>query len=123
MKNQMFSSVRYLAIGLLTFFGVLGTAHAQSGYNRHVLVANDSSYPMVSFYASNTARGVWEEDILGAGILRSGQQININIDDRTGRCHFDFKAVFSNGAEIIRRNVDVCSVATWTINNSVNRLD
>ena len=117
MKNVMFSSVRYLAIGLLAFFGVLSTAHAQPGYNRHVVVANDTSYTVVRFYASNTSRDAWEEDILGDGVLRSGGRVDVNIDDGTNRCHFDFKAVLSNGQEIIKNDLDVCQITRWLIYN------
>jgi hypothetical protein len=117
MKNLMFSSVRYLAVGLLVFLGGLGTAHAQDGHNRHVLIVNDTSYSVLSFYASNTATGEWEEDVFGFGILRSGRQVDANIDDGTNRCHFDFKAVLSDGEEIISRNVDVCRITTWTLYN------
>ena len=115
MKNLMISSVRYLAIGLLAFFGVLGTARAQDGYDRHVTVVNDTSHTVRSFYASNTSRGTWEKDILRRDVLLPGEQVDVNIDDGTGRCYFDFKAVFSNGAEIIRRHVDVCGITEWTL--------
>ena len=123
MKNLMFRSARYFAIGLLAFFGVLGTAHAQGGYDRHVVVDNESSYTMVSFHASGVSISSWQEDILGNGVLGSGRLVNINLYDGSNRCHFDFKAVFSNGTEVVRNDVDVCIATKWTIYNTANRLE
>lgn len=116
MKKSLLNTVRYFAIPLFAvcFFG-LSPAYAQDGFNRHVEIINNSSYTVESFYASNVARPGWEEDIFGNGVLAPGYRIDVNINDGTRYCHYDFMAVFSNGQKIIRRNVNVCSITSWTL--------
>jgi hypothetical protein len=116
MKKSLLNTVRYFAIPLFAvcFFG-LSPAHAQDGYNRHVEIINKSHYTVRSFYASNVDSSVWEEDILGVGVLAPGYEVDVNINDGTGHCHYDLKAVFSNGQQVIRRNVNVCSITSWTL--------
>ena len=116
MKKSLRNTVRYFAIPLFAvcFFG-LSPAHAQDGYDRHVEIINKTPYAVQSFYASNVSRPGWEEDILGAGVLAPGYEVSVNINDGTRYCYYDFKAVFSNGQQIIRRNVNVCSITSWTL--------
>ena len=82
--------------------------------DRHVKIVNKTGVMMNEFYASRVGAKSWEEDILGADVLASGQSVNINIDDGTGACRFDFKAVFDDGDVVIRENIDVCKVGTYT---------
>jgi hypothetical protein len=55
-----------------------------------------------------------EEDILGVDVLANGDTVEVNIDDGTGKCRFDFKAVFQSGAELVRNNINVCQISTFT---------
>ena len=91
--------------------------------DRHVRVHNNSSYNLTGLHASNIAAIVWEEDILGNGILAPGRYINVNFDDGSGYCRYDLKAVFSSGAEVIRWNVNVCEANDWHIFNNRNSID
>ena len=122
MKSAKINSIRLLAMSLIaicsfTFSAAQAQAQAQ---NRNVLLVNQSSLTLVKFYASNVGTNDWQEDILGLGVLAPGYYVNVNIDDGSGYCHFDLKAAFSNGHEIIRRNVDVCAVRSWTIGDRWN---
>ena len=81
--------------------------------DRRVRIINETSHTMLRFYASNVDTDDWEEDILGRGVLRSGQSVVVNIDDGSGHCMFDFKAVFNNGQELIRNNVNVCRISFY----------
>lgn len=83
--------------------------------DRRVRLVNNSSKTIMSFYASNTRRDRWEEDILRNSTVPPGKTVTINIDDGSGACNFDFKTVMRGGQELVRRNVDVCKVATYTI--------
>jgi hypothetical protein len=40
--------------------------------------------------------------------------VTININDGTGACKFDFKAVFEDGKSLEKGNVDVCSISSFT---------
>lgn len=81
--------------------------------DRHVRIINETDYAMVRFYASNISKGDWEEDILGQSVLASGASVNINIDDGSGFCLYDFKAVFDDGDELVRKKVDVCKISSY----------
>ncbi|HEY5072226.1 MAG TPA: hypothetical protein VII63_09355 [Caulobacteraceae bacterium] len=108
-------SLRWLApmAAGLVLFGGSALAQSNDGQNRHVKIINETSHTMVHFYASNVNTESWEEDILGRDVLRVGGDVVINIDDGTGHCLFDFKAVFDDGDALVRRNVNVCRVTTY----------
>ncbi|HEX7761718.1 MAG TPA: hypothetical protein VF459_19585 [Caulobacteraceae bacterium] len=86
---------------------------ASAAEDRHVRIINETDHTMVHFYASNTAVNSWQEDILGDDVVKPGGDVNINIDDGTGHCKFDFKAVFDNGESLIKHNVNVCEISSY----------
>lgn len=81
--------------------------------DRRVTIVNDTGYTIVRFYASSENARSWEEDMLGDSTLKPGSSVRMNIDDGSGACMFDFKAVFSDGDTMIRKGVDVCKTATY----------
>ncbi|HTN61121.1 MAG TPA: hypothetical protein VL147_06150 [Devosia sp.] len=93
-----------------------GTISA-SALDRRVQINNTSAYEIVEFYASNTGSNAWEEDILGADTLLSGSSVMINIDDGSGYCKYDFKAVFADGDEAISADNNVCELAEFDFTN------
>lgn len=103
---KAFSAV--LALAILT----IGVADA-AALDRHVRINNKSSYDIIEFYASNTGSRSWEEDILGSDILPSGSSVMINIDDGSGYCKYDFKAVFEDGDEAVSNDNNVCELGTF----------
>ena len=94
---------------------VVGGAMAQSkdGNDRHVTIINETRHTLVRFYASKISSDDWEEDILGNSTLQPGGQVKINIDDGSGACLYDFKAVFDDGDELIRNRINVCTVGQY----------
>lgn len=84
--------------------------------DRRVTIVNDTGYTMVRFYGSNTGSTSWEEDILGEDMLPTGHSVAVNFDDASGYCKFDLRAVFEDGDEVVKRNVDVCTIGTFTFN-------
>ena len=109
----MKTTMRYSALSIVAFcLFALSTAHAA---DRHIKVINRTSYTLQRLYGSNIERWGWEEDILGSRVLLPGYWVNVNFDDGSDHCRFDLRAVFSNGAVVIRRNVNVCTTETWTI--------
>ena len=86
---------------------------SRDGRNRRVRIHNNTGWTMLRFFASNTSRSDWEEDILGDEVLANNASIVMNIDDGTGACLFDFKAEFTNGQNLIRNNVNVCEIADY----------
>lgn len=98
-----------LAVALMAF-GVSSVA----ALDRRVRINNHTSYDIVEFYASHRDADSWEEDILGRSILPAGRSVVINIDDGTGYCVFDFKAVFDDGDELEKYGNNVCELAEFT---------
>jgi hypothetical protein len=98
----------------VTGFLAVSAISAASAANRHVDIINATGMTMAEFYASATNADDWEEDILGSDTLADGEVFDVDIDDGTGACKFDFKAVFTDGTSHVRRSVDVCSISKFT---------
>ena len=92
---------------------LLASPAAQASEDRHVRIINETDHTMVHFYASNTSQSSWQEDILGDDVVKPGGDVNINIDDGTGHCKFDFQAVFDNGEKLVKHNIDVCEISSY----------
>lgn len=93
---------------------VLASSLSASALDRRVNIVNATGVDMHEFYASNVGTNNWEEDILGRYILPAGNSVNINIDDGTGYCMYDFRAVFADGDVVIQNRVNVCEVGRFT---------
>ncbi len=91
------------------------TTSSSSSANRMVQIGNTTGVTMTRFFASNTSRSSWEEDILGSNVLGSGRSLNVNIDDGTGACLFDLKAVFADGDVVVENDFNVCTRSSWTV--------
>lgn len=93
---------------------VFGSVTASSAYDRRVVIVNDTSTAINEFYASSVGVNSWQEDILGNETLAAGDSVRVNVDDGTGYCKYDFRAVFEDGTETVRKRVNVCEVGTFT---------
>ena len=107
------------AMRRVPLWGVMATLLLISGaeaeaqrLDRRVRIINDTGYDMVAFYASNIARPGWEEDILGHSILGAGRSVIINVNDGSGYCMFDFKAVFADGSQVVDERMNVCEITS-----------
>ena len=87
---------------------------SRDGYDRRVTIRNRTGWTMLRFYASDSRSDDWEEDILGDDVLPDGDDVRINIDDGSGACLYDFKAVFTNGQELVRQRINVCQVSEYS---------
>lgn len=92
---------------------LVGAAGAHAAEDRHVKIINETDHTMVRFYASNVAAKSWEEDILGQSVLKPGEDVRINIDDGSGHCLYDFRAVFDDGQSLEKHNVNVCEISSY----------
>ena len=111
MKILNFVSSAMLALALL-----FTSVSSVSALDRRVRIVNKTGFTIVRFYGSNKGSKSWEEDILGSDVLPSGSSVNINFDDSSGYCKFDFKAVFDDGDVLIKKNVNICEIGTFTYN-------
>lgn len=97
----------------LVLVGLAAPSPAEAA-DRRVKIVNDTNHTMVRFYASRASTDSWEEDILGSSTLDPGEAVRINIDDGSGACLYDFKAVFSDDTKTIREDINVCEIGTYT---------
>jgi hypothetical protein len=98
---------------LMTVFALAAPAMA---LDRKVTIVNNSGFTISYFYGSNVGTTFWEEDLLASDVLSNGASVVVNFDDTTGYCRFDFRAIFDDGTEIVKKDVNVCEIATFTIN-------
>lgn len=112
----MHRMLKILTISIVTAVVALISLAAApaNAQDRNVQVVNETQHAIVQFFASNVERGTWEEDILGENVLPVGGAVNVNIDDGSGACVYDFKAVFEDGQELVRTGIDVCTTSTYT---------
>ena len=111
------------ALGAMAFAPAPAAAPAESkfavievsrdGYNRRVRIHNQTGWTMLRFYASDSRKTSWEEDILGSSVLNNGRSVTINVDDGSGACVYDFRAEFTNGQSLERMNINVCQIADY----------
>ncbi|MAM62756.1 hypothetical protein [Maritimibacter sp. UBA3975] len=95
---------------------VLAGSLPAAALDRRVTIVNNTGYTMVRFYASHRDAKSWQENIFGNKVLANGYSVSINIDDGTGYCIFDFKAVFDDGDEVESWGNNVCELSTFTFN-------
>ena len=116
-KGLTFMNTRSLTanLGRILMLAAAGVSLATSAHaaDRHVRIINATEHTMVRFYASNIDADDWQEDILGDSVVRPGDDVNINIDDGSGHCRFDFRAVFDDGEATVKHNIDVCSISSF----------
>ncbi len=101
-------------LAVATSVALLCSAAMAEAANRKVDIVNETGATMTEFYASVGATNSWEEDILGDDELEDGDTVEVNVDDGSGKCIFDFRAVFDTGAEAVKRGVNVCQISTFT---------
>ena len=90
-------------------------AQSWDGYDRTVYVINNTSETLMAFYASNVGQNSWNYGLLGAGVVYPGHYVKTYIDDGTGYCRYDLKAVFSDGSTATQWGYNVCAGPSWTI--------
>tara|TARA_R110002124_G_scaffold9586_6_gene49224 strand:+ start:3105 stop:3440 length:336 start_codon:yes stop_codon:yes gene_type:complete len=106
----------FLGVATVSAFALIAMVSTASALDRRVNINNLTGSVMTEFYASNTGADDWEEDILGDQVVGAGETATINIDDGSGYCKFDFKAVFDDGAEVISADNNVCELSDFNIN-------
>ncbi len=113
LRSQFFKPSAGPLIALAATMSLMAASTASAGDDRHVRVINETDHTMVHFYASNTAVNSWQEDILGEDVVKPGDDVNINVDDGSGHCKYDFKAVFDDGQSLIKHNINVCEISSY----------
>jgi len=91
------------------------TGPPASALDRHIELTNTTRRTIVELFAAEVGSGDWQIDMLGDEFLPSGGTAIVDIKDRSGYCRFDLKAVFDDGSELIRRDINVCALEGYAL--------
>ena len=93
----------------ILFMALAGPAEA---LDRQVRIVNASSFEIVELYGSRVDART-PRNILGEATLPAGASVDVDFEDGSGYCMYNFRAVFDDGAVLERRRVNVCEVGTF----------
>lgn len=95
---------------------MIGAAEAREGFERTVVIVNETDSTITYLYASNVEELYWGPDYLGYDVVKSGEQMQVDFNDGTEHCYFDLQLRFLDGTITERRSVNVCVEETITFN-------
>jgi hypothetical protein len=75
---------------------------------------NASSFVVTELYASPSNVSDWEEDILGADVLGSGETVRVTIADGRRACEYDLRIVFDDG-DVVEDTTNLCDTGSYTV--------
>lgn len=102
------------SLGLLVSAALLAaSAGVASAQDMRLRIHNDTGITLYRFYSTNTGSKRWGSDVMGTTTLASGASMKLNFANNDGYCLFDFRAIFSDGTELTRQGVDVCSTSDY----------
>lgn len=111
-----FSRYAALAVVGAALSGLAARAQSNDNENRVVKVINRASDPIYHLYISNVDENSWGPDQLGYfEWIGTNRYRNFNMDDGTGHCLYDIKAVLSDGREAIQSHFNVCSSSSFSV--------
>lgn len=77
-------------------------------------LVNQSGFVLTEFYTSPADVNQWEDDVLGADVLPSGETASITVADGRTQCVYDLRMVFEDG-DVLEDQVDMCEMGSYTI--------
>ncbi|HEX4134340.1 MAG TPA: hypothetical protein VHY84_06945 [Bryobacteraceae bacterium] len=99
------------------YFLILGSLAMQAQSGRRVQIINRSSSSIEYLHASNSEHPQWDSDLLGPmRLIAPGRSVDVRIDDGTGHCRYDLRAILLDGREAEQPDFDVCANISWTVN-------
>jgi hypothetical protein len=102
-RTTFAAAVAWLAVPLC------GPAQA---LDRQVRIVNDTSLEIVALYGVRSGAST-PRNILGEATIPARSAIDVDFDDGSGYCMYDFRAVFDDGSALSRDDVNVCEVGTY----------
>jgi hypothetical protein len=116
--------MRKKALALVAAGIALGGASLMAGsfdqaaaqrFDRRIEIVNRTGMTIRTVHSTHVGRSDWGVDLLGRAVIPPGGRMVISVEDYSGYCRYDFRAVFSDGRRITRRGVNVCEIGRWII--------
>jgi hypothetical protein len=96
--------------------GFSDPAYAQRDrYDRRIEIHNRTGITIREVYSTNVGISTWGRDLLGDEVIPPGRMMMITVEDNSGYCRYDFRAVLTNGREVVSRGVNVCETVAWIV--------
>jgi len=80
------------------------------------VLINKTGVSVVSFNASPSEEEEWGPNILGQQVLKSGESAKITFEHDATACLWDLRATYEDDDTTEMNKVDLCEVATVTLN-------
>jgi hypothetical protein len=106
---RQFRVIRLLsATALLTLSGLPAQAA-----ERNLTLVNQTRFAIEEFYAANVSREEWGDNRIAGEPLAAGASVRVDLDDGTGYCLFNLRAVFEDGEVVDKESVDICDAGRF----------
>lgn len=103
-------------LGAFAALALVAGVSPAAAQNIEFTLINDSSQSLHYFYAAPSNTSEWGEDLLGeTGTLEPGYEGVVFIGDGSDQCLYDFRFETGEGALLEVFEVDICSLASYTL--------
>lgn len=112
-KNVVFAAAA--AVALAGSAAIPAQAQVdRDGHQRWINIINRSGVTIREFYMTDVETRGWGEDRLGEYVIEPGESLRVVPNPRQrarGYCRFDMLVVFSNGARVDGRGINLCQTS------------
>jgi hypothetical protein len=89
---------------------------AQGQAQQNFTVVNNSGHTVMTLNVSPSNEDSWGPDILGADTVANGQTAEVTFERGQSQCLWDIRVTYDDGDSNDMRGVNLCEVATVTLN-------
>jgi hypothetical protein len=87
----------------------------QQRRNLDFTLVNKTGLTIVELYLSTTTTDDWEEDVLGADVLKTGEKLDIKFSSSETQCNWDLKIVDEDEDDVIWTKLNLCTANEITL--------
>jgi len=80
---------------------------------KNLTVVNKTNFVINAFYATNVSKEGWGDNRIAGEPLAAGASVKLDLDDGTGYCLFNLRAVFEDGEVVDKERVNICDESTF----------
>jgi hypothetical protein len=109
------ASMAAVAAGSILCMVQSATGPPACAFEKHLVFTNNTRMAIVEVYAAPVGTGRWQPDLLQDQTLPPANSLQVDLEVGGAFCRFDFKIVFDDGTNLIRRDLDACSLQRYAI--------